>query len=285
MPTAETNGIETYYQRRGEGPPVVFAHGAIVDHSQWAPQANALADEYTVVSYDVRGHGETSGSDRERYSMGLFADDLAALVDALDLDQPVVCGLSLGGCIAQVYAERYPDGLAGLALVDTFGPTPLSWRERSQRWSLRATIPPVGLLGHQRVETAAVWLQERLAPGISGDYERIQAIRRTGPTMETAEFAKVVRALARFEETAVGYRAITVPTLVLYGEDDARFVRDHAERMGRWIRFSTVREAPGAGHTSNLDRPGFVTDALRELLADVWTPDERAESTATVPGW
>ncbi|MFB6140372.1 MAG: alpha/beta fold hydrolase [Halosimplex sp.] len=162
MPTVRTNDVETYYERRGEGPPVVFVHGAIVDHSQWDPQLEALSDEYTTVAYDVRGHGRTGGSPRSAYSMDLFADDLHALLDALDIENPVLCGLSTGGCIAQVYAARHPDRVAGLVLADTFAPDYLSVGERFQRsLMLRATIPPVRLVGYERVEKA--WSVSRSA--------------------------------------------------------------------------------------------------------------------------
>jgi pimeloyl-ACP methyl ester carboxylesterase len=246
----------------------------MVDHTQWLPQFDALADDYTVLAYDVRGHGRTGGSDRERYSIDLFAEDLAALVDALGLDAPAICGLSMGGCIAQVYAERYPDRCGDLILADTFGPTPLSLAERVQRQALRATIPFARAVGYERVERGMVWLQERLSPGVSGEYERIEAIREAGPTMEAAEFEKVIGALATFEEIPVGYRAISARTLVLYGEREAAFIRRHADRMGRWIRDATVLEVPDAGHASNLDNPEFVTDALRGFLGDTGATTE-----------
>ncbi|MXR39829.1 alpha/beta fold hydrolase [Halobaculum sp. WSA2] len=266
MPTVETNDVETYYERRGDGPPVVFVHGAIVDHTQWAPQLDALADEYTVVAYDVRGHGRTGGSDREAYSIGLFAEDLAALIDALDLDRPVVCGLSMGGCVAMTYAARYPDGLSALVLADTFGPVPLTLGERLQRASLRLTIPPARVVGYERVERAMVWLRERAEAGIGGDYDRIEAIRETGPAMSTAEFAKVIRALASFDRTRVDLSSIEAPTLVLYGEHDAGFVRRQSAALGALIRDATVLEVPDVGHASTLDQPAFVTAEIRRLL-------------------
>jgi len=283
MPTVQTNDIETYYEVRGSGPPVVFVHGAIVDLTQWEPQLDALSDEYTTIAYDVRGHGRTGGSNRETYSMDLFADDLAALIAALDLDTPVVCGLSLGGCIAQVYADRYPDGLSGLILADTFGPTPLSSGERVQRRFLRATIPFVRLFGYERVERVMVWFQERLSKGVSGEYENIEAIRESGPTMASPEFAKVIRALASFDETPVGYWAISVPTLILYGEHEARFIRQHAPALADSITGASVREVPDAGHASNLDNPEFFTDALRVFLEAVdWNDGVFADATENV---
>ncbi len=269
MPTVRANGVDAFYERRGGGQPVVFVHGAVMDHAQWTPQLDALDDEYEVVAYDVRGHGRTRGAPRDRYSIDLFAGDLAALLDALDLDRPVLCGLSMGGCIAQTVAARRPDRVAGLVLADTFAPTLFTRSEWIQRsLLLRATVPPVRLLGYERVERALVWLHERLSgPGVSGDYDRVRQLRAAGPTMSTDEFARVVRAVARFHETHVDLSAIAAPTLVLYGEHDAPFVRRHADRFRAEIPDCTVREIPDAGHASNLDNPEAFTAAVRAFLA------------------
>ena len=270
MPTVRTNGVETYYERRGSGPPVVFVHGAILDHAQWAPQVDALSDDYETIAYDVRGHGRTGGSDRDAYSIDLFAADLDALVTALDLEDPVVCGHSTGGCIAQVYAARYADDLSGLVLADTFTPELFDRSEWLQRVAmLRAAIPPVRLVGYERVERAMVWLQERVhGRGVSGDYGNVERLRAEGPKMTTDEFAKVIRAVAAFHEADLDLASITVPTLVLYGEDEVPFVRRHARKLGAELPRVAVREVPGAGHASNLDNPEFFTDAVREFLTE-----------------
>ena len=267
MPTIQTNDIETYYEYRGDGPPVVFVHGAILDHTQWTPQMDALCEEYTTIAYDVRGHGRTGGSDRASYSISLFAADLDAFITALDLDQPLLCGLSMGGCITQVYAATHADRVGGLVLADTFTPELFDRREWLQRSAmLRATVPPVRLVGYERVEKVMVWLQERYQRGASGDYENIERLRAEGPKMTTGEFAKVIRAVATFHETEINFSAITAPTLVLYGEHEPAFIRRHAPKLGVEVPNASVREVPGAGHASNLDNPEFFTTALQEFL-------------------
>lgn len=235
----------------------------------------ALSDDYTTVAYDVRGHGRTGGSARESYSIELFATDLEVFITALDLERPLICGLSMGGCIAQVYAARHSDRLAGLVLADTFTPELLDRREWVQRsLLLRATVSPVQLLGYERVEKALVWLQRRLSgAGVSGDYERIERLRAEGPNMTTAEFAKVIRAVATFHETALDLSSITVPTLVLYGEHEPPFIRRHAPKLRAELPIASVREIPDAGHASNLDNPAFFSRALREFLAHTGSRD------------
>jgi len=269
MATVETNGIETYYERRGDGPPIVFVHGAVVDHGQWLPQAEALSDAYTTVIYDVRGHGRTGGSTVDRYTFDLFADDLDALIDALDLTNPVVCGLSLGGCIAQAYATRYPDRLSGLILADTFTSGDWRWPERLQWGLLGATVPLARFVGYQRIERAMVWLQERLrGEEASGDYAEIERLRASGPPMTTDEFAKVIGALRSVPETTFDLSALSAPTLILYGEHEMGFVKRHAAKLAAEIDDSTVVEVPGGAHASNLDEPEFVTDELRRFLSE-----------------
>ncbi|WP_254534986.1 alpha/beta fold hydrolase [Halomarina litorea] len=280
MPTIRTGDVTTYYERRGDGPSVVFVHGAIVDHGQWEPQMEALSDEYTVVAYDVRGHGRTGGSDRESYSVDLFADDLAALVEALDLDRPVVCGLSLGGAVAQAYATRYPDRLSGLVLADTFTPGDWRWPERLQWAMLRGTVLPARLVGYERVERAMVWFQERVrGEEASGDYERIGEVRAGGPRMTTDEFAKVVEALVQFPETDIDLSTVAVPTLVVYGEHEMGFVKRHAALMAASIPGARVVEVPDGAHASNLDNPAFFTEAVRAFLAE--REDRRDASTSS----
>lgn len=272
MPTIQTNDITTHYETRGDsGPPIVFVHGAILDHSQWMGQVEALADEFTTYTYDVRGHGRTGPTDRDTYSIELLADDLHAFITELGLERPVLCGLSMGGCIAQVYAATHPESISGLVLAGTFTPDYLTLGDRIQRGLiLPAAVYPVHLVGYERVERVIVWLNETFGQsGSSGEYERIQAIREDSPSIETGEFAKTMRALRDYHGASIDYTAITVPTLVLHGENEPGFIERHAERLAALIPDASLRAVPGAGHASNLDNPTFYEDTIREFARSV----------------
>lgn len=267
MPTVQTNDIETYYERRGDGPVIVFVHGAHVDHAQWEPQLVALSDEYTTIAYDVRGHGRTGGSAVEHYSVELFADDLDALVTALDLEKPVVCGFSTGGAIAQVYATTYPEKLSGLVLSDTFTPGDWHLPERIQWLMLRATIPSARLVRFERVEKAMVWLIKLLrGEEATRDYEKIVQLRADMPTMATEEFVKVTRALLRFPRAKFDLSTVSVPTLVVYGEHEPGWMKRHAAKMAAKLQNARVEEVPGGGHASTLAEPERYADVLRTFL-------------------
>lgn len=270
MPTIRTGDIETYYERSGEGPAVVFVHASVVDHSQWDEQVAAIADDHTTVAYDLRGHGLTGGSDVSAYTIELFADDLQELVTGLGLERPVICGHSMGGLIAQAYAAAQPGEVAGLVLADTWTP-PIrgldDWLVR--RVLLDAAIPPAILFGYERVERAQVWFYERLFAGAGGRYDRIVALREAAPAMATDEFVKVIRSMTRRGGRSLKTSAISAPTLVLYGADDLPFVKRHAAALAAAIPNVAVVEIPDAGHASNLDNPRVYTDAIEEFLTTI----------------
>jgi pimeloyl-ACP methyl ester carboxylesterase len=283
MPSVRTNDVETYYERRGSGPPIVFVHGALLDHAQWDRQVEALSEEYTTITYDVRGHGRTGGSRRDAYSIELFADDLAALLTEIDVERPVLCGQSMGGLIAQVYATRHPEEISGLVLADTFAPEFLGRTERLLRSvALRATIPPVRFLGYERIERAMVRFYEWLDPGAAGDYDEIVRLRTEATPISAAEFAKVIRAVASFHKTTIDPSLIEAPTLVLHGEHEPAFLERHAWRFGAILPNATVHEVPGAGHASNVDEPEWVAAVLREFLGA--TKRDRIDDVAASSG-
>ncbi|WP_158059081.1 alpha/beta fold hydrolase [Halorussus halophilus] len=269
MPTVQTDDIETYYERRGSGPPIVFVHGMAMSTTMWGPQMDALSDAYTTIAYDVRGHGRTGGSDVNPYSIDLFAADLDALLDALGLDRVLVCGLSMGGAVAQAFAASHPERVAGLVLADTFatGPQPLTGRLAMANLRFLARLDR--LINYETLNRWQLWVGNRLFPGIAGDQVTVQRLMENAPTIPHEEFVKIADATARFPKSEVELSAVTAPTLVLHGEHVPSAVADSAERLADQLSNAevTVRVVPGGGHASNLDNPEFFTTALRELLA------------------
>ncbi|WP_411963726.1 alpha/beta fold hydrolase [Haloferax sp. YSMS24] len=268
MPTVQTNEIETYYVQRGEGPPLVFVHAALVDHSMWAPQLDALADEYTVYAYDLRGHGRTGGSAVESYSVDLFADDLDAFLTALEVERPVLCGHSLGGAVTQVYAARYPDSISGLVLADSWTSELTDWRDRLTLLLLNTQIRLVRVVGLERAQRAGTWLQERFNPDAGGEYGTWEQLQAEMPPIPFEEFEKIVRAITTFTNVTVDLRSISVPTLVMYGENTVGYGRRQATRLAAEIPDATLEVVPGGGHGSNLDNPSFYSGAVASFIEE-----------------
>ncbi|MFB6299618.1 MAG: alpha/beta fold hydrolase [Halobacteriales archaeon] len=269
--TVRTNDIETYYVRGGDGPPIVFIHGMAMNTAQWEPQLKALSDEYTTIAYDVRGHGRTGGSDRRSYDMELYASDLDALLTALDIDQPILCGLSMGGCIAQVYAATHPEKVAGLVLSDTFAAGSLSIGGRFVFANLRVMAALDRIVRYTTLNRLQMWIGHRLTPGIAGDMATIQRLMEKGPTITHAEFAKIARSVATFPQKRVDSTRITAPTAIMYGENVPSVLRTMHTRLANQLTNAdvTVTRVPDAGHASNVDNPAFFTAEVRRFADDI----------------
>lgn len=266
MPTVETNGVETYYEHRGRGPPIVFVHGASNDCRWWEPQMAAFSDDFEVVAYDVRGHGRTGGSDRSRYSMELFAADLRALVAELDLDSPVVVGHSLGGMFALEYAARYPDHLRGLVLADSQvapGLTPM------QTVVQHGLIPlQMGLqraLGPDRASAMMEWIARRVTDADAPEDDELAAYaEETDEMFASEESLKVLGAVRRFERPDLS--SIEAPTLGVYGKEDPTMMHRNAVELAREVPRAELRLVPEAGHGLTREQPAAFERTVRKFL-------------------
>jgi len=124
------DGVQIRYDVQGEGEPaLVFVHGWCCDRSYWDAQVPHFAQKYKVVTIDLAGHGE-SGLSRKAYTMSTFGQDVAAVVNKLDLDQIVLIGHSMGGPVILEAARTIPENIKGLVGVDTFGRI----KPRTQEW-------------------------------------------------------------------------------------------------------------------------------------------------------
>jgi len=115
---AEINGIKICYEVKGEGEPLILVHGFGADKEVWIAQFEPLAKHFKVIRFDNRGAGKSDRPD-EPYTMEMFADDTAGLMDHLEIDKAHVLGWSLGGMIVQTFAIKYPERLKKLILINT----------------------------------------------------------------------------------------------------------------------------------------------------------------------
>lgn len=290
MPTVQTNDIETHYVKRGSGPPIVFIHGMIMTAEMWEPQMDALENAFTTIAYDVRGHGCTGGSEENPYSIDLFASDLNALLNALDIDRAVICGLSMGGAIAQAFAAVHPQRVTGLVLADTFPSGPLPLTGRIALANLRFLARLDRFINYKTLNRWQLRLGNVLVPGVSGDEATIQRIVDESPTIPHTEFVKIADAVARFPVANIDLSQVTAPTLILHGEHLPMANEETTQQLIDQLSNTapTVHIVPESGHASNLDNPVFFTAKLREFLTDrvdgdESNRDERQEKSETTP--
>src|ERR1700739_4774825 len=143
----ETRRGRTYVQTQGTGVPLVFIHGALLNSGLWTQQLETYSDLFACVAYDLRGHGRTCPSDLRRYPLGTFAEDLAEMLETLGLHRPILCGLSMGGMIAQSFAAKYPERVRALVLCDTRVSTCHYLTDRILNQAIGLVTPTATLLG------------------------------------------------------------------------------------------------------------------------------------------
>lgn len=275
MPTVQTNGIRTYYEEYGNGPPVVFLHGAMSDHRLWAEQTRPLADDYRVLVYDLRGHGRTGPSETDSYTMELYADDLRAFVSALNLHRQAICGLSMGGMIAQTYAAEYSETIAALATLGAVTPEALALEERFNTWLYRTFDVLGAVVGRDRADAMIHRINQwRYHEDGAGDMELADRIQQSHaaefPEITASESEKVRDALEDYSSMTIDHSSITVPALLMYGEYEPGKAARHARYMAEEIPGAKAREIPSAGHNSHVDNPEFIVKSLREVFDDTF---------------
>jgi pimeloyl-ACP methyl ester carboxylesterase len=270
MPTVETNGIETYYEDYGSGTPIVVLHGATANHQTWAEQLKPLTDEYRILTYDLRGHGNTGGSDYDRYTLDMYVEDLAAFIDSLHLTEPVVLGHSMGGMIGYAFADAYPRRLSALITVGAMTPETFSTKERLYREVFTRVLMP--LMGNERVVNVAQWIQTTLfSDGSAVDMDDLQQLRDehdcNAPEVSDNERSKILPVARQYFESSWMWELTSVPVLMLYGENEP-FIGPHADYLEQALDNCRSIEIPEASHNSQVDNPEFIRSQIRDFLTE-----------------
>ena len=257
MEVVRANGLEIAYERVGEGPPLVFVHGAAVDARVWRPQLAALADEFTVVAWDEPGAGRSSDVPAD-FGLADYADCLAALIDALDLGPAHVAGLSWGGTVAQELYRRHPELVATLILVDTYA----GWKGSLPEEEVRTRVE-----GVRQMLAAPAGKFDPTLPGLfAGDppAEFLLLLEEMAADVRPESMRTALLLMAEADQRDLLPR-IAVPTLLIWGELDARSPLSVARQFEKAIPDTKLVVISGAGHESNLERPEPFNDAVREF--------------------
>ena len=271
MPKILVDNIEVYYELHGQGWPLVFIHGAWMSSKMWKEQIEYFSDKYQVLVYDVRCHGRTGKSGKSKYSMELYAEDLKKLLDQLHIQKPIICGLSMGGMIAQSYAAKYPEHMSALILSDTAVSTELTLNDKIIKYILAPKwmfILIVRLLGTKRYADFAFWYSRvtRSKDWAARDEVIQRYIQDEMTDFEVDEFNRIFAALYDF--TLQDLSKITVPTLIINGQHESKSVFKHAEKMKELIPDTASVIIQGAGHVPNLEKPAEFNQVMEEFLTE-----------------
>jgi pimeloyl-ACP methyl ester carboxylesterase len=248
----------------GAGLPLLLLHGFPLDHAMWSAQ-EPLAEHVRLIVPDQRGFGASTGSTPA--SIEQLADDAAGLLAALRCGPAVVCGLSMGGYVAQHLAVRHPDRVRGLVLVDTKleSDTP---EARAARADLAAKT---GRLGQRIVADAMVprLLATSAEARDSADRATIEAalhaaiLRQPVMTIQAA-----LAALGSRPDMTAAMRDVRVPTLLVVGAEDAITPPACMATALEVMPHARLLVVPQAGHMTPLEAPDVFNRAVRGFLAE-----------------
>lgn len=251
----------------GEGPLLVFLHGIGGNKLNWHLQLPAFAANFRAVAWDARGYGASDDYEGD-LDFNDFARDLARVLDHFGAEKAHLCGLSMGGRIAQDFYALFPDRVATLVLCDTFAGDDASdvrsGRSQSIEEFVESRIRPY-LDGADPKERAPKSAGRLMAPGASEDARR-RAIEASS-MLHVDSYIKTVRASAAFSRVD-NLPNIAVPTLLVFGEVDPLTPPTVGEYMQERIAGSKLVIIEKAGHMTNLEQPAAFNAAVLSFLLE-----------------
>jgi pimeloyl-ACP methyl ester carboxylesterase len=254
---AELNGAQIAYEVTGSGPAVTLVHAGIADRRMWRDTLPALADEFTVLTYDQRGFGDSTLPS----GPAAYTDDLRALLDHVGLEQTAIVGVSMGGRAALELALLEPERVTALVLVGAGLP---DWD-----WSQE-----VGRFGEQEEEALAAGDVDR-AVALNVDFwvgPANPAVRELVAEMQRRAFEIPIpdpepTAPPPLDPPASErLRDIAAPTLVVVGEEDVEDIKEIANVLAAGIPSGRKVTMPGSAHLPPLERPEEFNRILLDFL-------------------
>jgi pimeloyl-ACP methyl ester carboxylesterase len=277
--TISSNGQELYYEVHGDGQPLVLVMGIGYDSSLWKlQQVPALSKRFRVVIFDNRDAGRSSRA-AQRYSIGDMAEDVAGLLDGLDIPHAHLLGLSMGGMIGQEFALRYPDRLDRLVLSGVGAAPARSAFDPIRIWSWVRSHDDTGeAFGAQQF----VWLFSSSFLRNDAAVKQTLALLASNPTPMTPD-AYTRQATAYLQHDVLDrLGGIQVPTLVVGGEQDLLTPPWILQEVATAIPGAELRifRGDGSSHLLPLERPAefnqlvtnFLTESIRAPKAESVTP-------------
>lgn len=256
------NNIYLGYDDHGIGLPILFLPAFPLNRSMWQGELmTLLGDErYRLIALDWRGFGESEITGAVS-TMELFADDIAGLMDALGIEQAVLCGLSMGGYAAFAFLRKYPQRACGLILADT--------RPGADTPEAQANRENVARITETKGARAIADLQ---VPRLLSEYTRQhhpEVEMRVRQMIESATnqgIAAASRGMGQRADSTDLLAHISCPTLVIVGEQDALTPPTLSQEYAAQIPGAQLAIITNAGHLSNLEQPEAFLQALRGFL-------------------
>lgn len=271
MSMVRVNGIDLFYQDKGEGPPLLLLHGAGCQASIWDPVIPALTESFRVVAPDRRGYGHSwvpSASPKAYF--GLNADDAASLLNALGGAPATVVGWSSGGLVALHLAVRHPELVSHLVLVE---PPLYATQHRTPSMVLTFSIIQVQrMLGYPRAAAATFFRWATRHPSGECGFDKLDPKIRASMLDESAMVMTELDAGTGEELTTDQLASIRCPITCLVGSLSPKELRSASTRLAELRTGVTLVTVEGAGHLLHVEQPVAFVNAVQEAAAGPLVP-------------
>ena len=246
----------------GSGFPIVFLHAFPLNRTMWEPQVTALVAEFRCITIDMRGFGGSAA--KPPYSMDRFADDVAAVLDILQIERAVVVGLSMGGYVAFALWRRHRERVRALVLADTraVADTPEIAERRREVIETAQTQGATAVANMQIAGLVGKTSRDK-RPDIYDATHRMIAQAGVGGIIGGAEAM-----LARPDSTET-LATIDAPTLIIVGDEDVITPPKEARSLCEQIDGARLEVLKQAGHLSNVERPAAFNTVVSEFLGSL----------------
>ncbi|MBI1248701.1 alpha/beta fold hydrolase [bacterium] len=258
-------GEATFHVRtEGDGSPIVLVHGFPLDHHMWDGVIEPLAEQHLVIAPDLRGFGQSTG-DHEFFPMEMLADDIAAILDHLDVaEQVTFAGLSMGGYIAWQMWQRHRDRLARLVLLDTRAVADDEVQARARR------VNAESVLSSGMGEVPGNMLPKLLSQSTRENKPRIaQTLTEMILRQNPRTVAAAQRGMSQRPDVRSWLPDIKIPTLVICGQHDLISPPEEMRELAACIPGAQFVEVPHVGHIVPMENPEATCVAILPFCADL----------------
>lgn len=259
MPVLEIDGVRTYCEESGSGPPLVLVHGLGGSTALWSKVVPSLAEEFRVVAYDLRGSGRTPATGGT--TLAELVGDLRGLIDRLDLGRPLVMGHSIGGSIALAHAAAHPEQVCAVVGVGAPSELPEAGRD-----GMRTRAETVEASGMKAVaETVAT---NGMAPSFREAYpEELQSFVSLLEENDPAGYSTLCRVVADVD-VVVAFERIAAPVLLVAGALDAVVPPDANAANAARIRNARAVTVDDSAHLLPWEKPDVLLEVARPFLRE-----------------
>lgn len=268
MSFIRVDDIELAYTDTGRGLPVVLLHGYPFNRTLWNEQVSALSNSYRVVAPDLRGLGESGVTPRRENdaapcpaTMNRMAQDVAALLDHLEISRAVIGGLSMGGYVTFAFYKQFPSRVRALILADTRAQADTEEAKQTRHQQAEKALAE-GMAG-----IADAMLPKLLTPEtVSKRPEVVKRVRDMMLKTKPEGAAGALLGMAKREDQTPLLSQISCPTLILVGQEDPITPVQDSEKMHHAIAGSRLVVIENASHVSNLERTEQFNEELMRFL-------------------